>query len=156
MTLAELTPLLAQYRAALQTEIALLQQLRALAARELTDVRRTPADLAALLDERERVMASLVSIESEILPVRRTLTAEKDQLSHLPEFRHLVDLHREASALVQDVILTDDQSRAALRDAELARRLAAESMEKSESTLAAYRRVVLPPVGSPALVNRKG
>ena len=156
MTLDELTPLLAQYRAALDAEIALLQQLQALAARELTGVHRPATEIADLVDERERVMSSLVAIEAEIVPVRRALTAEKEQLSHLPDFQQLVTLHRQAAALVQDVILADNQSREALHDAELARRVAVESMERSESTLAAYRRVVLPSVAAPALVNRKG
>src|SRR5689334_22009122 len=132
MTLEELTPLLAQYRAALDAEIALLQHLRALAARELAGMQRRPTDIADLVDERERVMQSLVAIEAEILPVRRTLTAEKEQLAHLAEFRQLVELHRQAAALVEAVILTDDHSREALRDAELTRRVAVESMEKSE------------------------
>jgi hypothetical protein len=88
--------------------------------------------------------------------VRHTLAGAREQLAHLPAFREVVELHRQAVALVEEVVRTDDQSRIALRDAELARRSAADSLERSESTLAAYRRVVMPSVAAATLVNRKG
>jgi hypothetical protein len=44
----------------------------------------------------------------------------------------------------------------ALRNAEHARRLAAQTLEQGESTLAAYRRVVTPALESATLVNRRG
>jgi hypothetical protein len=155
MTLTELAPLLTQYRAALEAQIALLRQLGALADRGCEAARQTD-DLNAVTDERERVMTILVRLESEILPVRRTLAAARDQLGHLREFREIVELHREAAALVEAVVRTDDRSRQALRDAELARRAAADDVEKTSSTLAAYRRVVMPSVASATLVNRRG
>jgi hypothetical protein len=65
-------------------------------------------------------------------------------------------LHRRASNLVNSILSTDKQSLAALADAELARRSAIASVERSENTLAAYRRVLAPPVGSAGLVDRRG
>jgi septal ring factor EnvC (AmiA/AmiB activator) len=155
MTLTELTPLLTQYRAALDAQIALLHQLRALAARGF-EAARLSDDLNEVTDERDRVMTALVTLESEILPVRRTLASARGQLVQLKEFREVVELHREAADLVEEVVRTDDRSRQALRDAELARRAAAEEVERSGSTLAAYRRVVMPSVTSATLVNRRG
>jgi hypothetical protein len=45
---------------------------------------------------------------------------------------------------------------AALRDAEQARRFAAQAVERGESTLAAYRRVVAPRQEGARIVNRRG
>jgi hypothetical protein len=45
---------------------------------------------------------------------------------------------------------------AALRDAEAARRFAAQAIDAGETTLAAYRRVVAPPPASAAIVDERG
>lgn len=158
MTGAELAPLLSQYHAALEAQIALLRHLRELSARQRdrTCGHDEPERLLEIVDERDRVMATLVSLESDIQPVRQALADGREHVRHLPAFRELVELHRQAAELVEDVVRTDEQSRLALRDAELARRSAAESLQRSESTLAAYRRVVLPGVAAATLVNRKG
>ena len=158
MITSEFAPLLVQYRAALEAQITLLHHLLELAARgrsQAHDVSR-PSDLHDVIDERERLMGTLVSLESQIQPIRNRIAGARNQLSHLAEFREIVELHRQAVALVEEVVHTDDQSRVALRDAELARRATAESLEKGESTIAAYRRVVMPSVSGAALVNRKG
>jgi hypothetical protein len=43
-----------------------------------------------------------------------------------------------------------------LREAEIARRFAAQAIEAGENTLAAYRRVVAPPLASASLLNKRG
>ena len=158
MTLAELLPLLSQYRAALEAQIAMLEHLRELATRERDRAHSQQASdrLLDVMDERDRVMTTLVALESEIMPVRHRLADARERLTHLSEYRDVVELHRKALVLVEEVVRTDDQSRSALREAELARRSAAETLERSESTLAAYRRVVMPAVASATLLNRKG
>jgi hypothetical protein len=45
---------------------------------------------------------------------------------------------------------------ASLREGELARRFAQDTLDQGETTLAAYRRVVNPPLANATLVNRKG
>ena len=157
MTTSEFAALLVQYRAALEAQITLLHHLLTLAARGRSQANADrPSDLNDVIDERERLMGTLVSLESEIQPIRNRIAGARHQLSHLAEFREIVELHRQAVALVEEVVQTDDQSRLALRDAELARRATAESLEKGESTIAAYRRVVMPSVTGATLVNRKG
>jgi hypothetical protein len=54
------------------------------------------------------------------------------------------------------VLTVDEGSLEALKEAELARRVAAQALEQGESTLAAYRRVVTPTLKSATLVNRRG
>lgn len=158
MTVAELTPLLSQYRAALEAQIAMLGHLRELATRERqrAQARQSSDLLHDVVDERDRVMATLVGLESELMPIRQTLARSRDQLLHLSEYTDVVELHRRALELVDEVVRNDEHSRTALREAELARRTAADALERSESTLAAYRRVVMPSVASATLVNRKG
>lgn len=155
--MTDLLPLLVEYRAGLEAEIAMLRHLGALAARE----REASADphldgLESLTEARDRVMATLVSIESQLKPIRDALVAAKAQLAHLEEFQQVAALHREAAALAEEVVAADTESLEALREAEQSRRLAVESLEKGEFTLAAYRRVVMPSLASATLVNRKG
>src|SRR5262245_49194648 len=129
MTLTELAPLLSQYRAALEAQIAMLGHLRDLATRERerAQTQQPAAQLTDVVDERDRVMAALVALESDLAPVRQTLARAREQLSHLSEYSEVVDLHRQALELVEDVVRNDEHSRNALRQAELARRSAAET-----------------------------
>jgi hypothetical protein len=101
-------------------------------------------------------MGILVALESDLTPVRQKLARSRDQLAHLTEYREVVELHRQALELVEDVVRNDEHSQHALREAERARRLAVDTLERGESTLAAYRRVVMPTVAAATLVNRKG
>ncbi len=153
----ELRILVTQYRAGLEAEMVLLHQLEVLAARQrelshLGDLTGVPE----LVDARDRAMANLVVIEHELKPIRLALAEHRTALHHLPDYEQLAEHHREASALVSSILATDEQSMDALRDAEEARRFAAKSVEQGESTLAAYRRVVSPPLTGATLVNRRG
>jgi hypothetical protein len=152
-----LDEVLREYRAGLEAELALLARL------ERLDTSRHDArshagviELAALADERESVMTSLVSIEHTLKPLRAQLVDARPELQGDASFEEVAALHRRAADLVARILATDNQSLQALKDAEHARRFAAESMEKGESTLAAYRRVVAPPAGGARIVNRQG
>jgi flagellar hook-length control protein FliK len=148
--------LITEYRAGLEAEIALLRHLATLAEneREVTASKRVEA-LGDITEARDQVMAALVSLEAGLRPIRHALR-EPGELVHLQEFRELAALHREAATLAEEILATDAHSLAALRDAEQARRFAAESLEKAESTLAAYRRVVMLSFASATLLNRRG
>lgn len=157
MTPTELAPLVVQYRAGLEAEIAMLHHLAALAVRE-REVTATGAlsALQEITDARDRIMASLVAVESQLKPVRRELAQARSQLAHVPGFDELAALHEQAADLAAHIVATDQHSLESLKEAELARRFAAESLEKGESTLAAYRRVVTPNLANATLVNRRG
>jgi hypothetical protein len=156
MTLPDLSTLLSQYRAAVEAQIGMLEQLRELARRGHADAPQRPDALHQLVDERDQLMTTLVALEAELMPLRQTLARSRDQLSHLAEYRDVVELHRRGLELVEEVVRNDEHSRNALREAELVRRAAADALERSESTLAAYRRVVMPGAAAATLVNRKG
>ncbi len=157
MTPDALRVLANQYRAGLEAEMGLLHQLQVLATRqnELTldgDLTDTPR----LVDARDRVMANLVAIEHELKPLRAALAEHRTDLERLPDYPALTAHHREAAALVSSILTSDQQSMEALREAEEARSFAAKSVEQGESTLAAYRRVVAPPLTGATLFNKKG
>jgi hypothetical protein len=157
MTLTELSPLLEQYRAGLEGEMALLRRLEALSA-EQRDASHSGAfsQITAITDERDRVMQTLVTLEAELKPIRLRLFQSREKLQDVTEFRQVVALHQAAAELVSGVLTVDEGSLEALKEAELARRVAAQALEQGESTLAAYRRVVTPTLKSATLVNRRG
>lgn len=157
MTPGELAPLVAQYRAGLEAEMALLRRLDVLSV-EQRDVTRagTLERLVPMTEERDRLMAALVQIEHGLKPIRLHLAEGRHQLQGLPEFAAVAALHREAAALATAILQADRHSVDAVKVAESARRAAAQALEQGESTLAAYRRVVTPPLTSPTLVNRRG
>jgi hypothetical protein len=157
VTRDELLRLVEQYSAGIEAELNLLRQLAEIAKRqrEATDA----GNLAALgdaADSRDEIMRSLVTIEEGLRDVRQTLTDHRDVASGIEGFEEVAARHREAAHLVTLILSTDRKSLSALADAELARRSTVIGLERGETTLAAYRRVLAPPVASAALLNRRG
>jgi hypothetical protein len=154
---ADLLPLVEQYRAGLEAEMALLHRLELVAVRQREYSRDGDLEtLAVVTDERDRVMANIVALEHQLKPIRLRLLERRDELAGNEGFVELATLHRDAATLVSTILASDQDSLAALKDAELARRFAARALEQGETTLAAYRRVVAPPLTGATLVNRKG
>jgi hypothetical protein len=147
----------ATYAAGLEAEIALLRQLERLAAQQReADAMRDVDVLNRCTDERTQLMAGLVALEHQLRPVRDLLADSQREAARLPGFSALVLRHREAAALVAQILHQDEQTLNALRDAEQARRFAAQTIEAGETTLAAYRRVVAPPPSHAALIDERG
>ena len=149
--------MLAEYRAGLDAELALLRQLDALSVRNRAAV--ASGDLSLMRDvhtARDAVMTSLVNIEHDLMPLRAALTEHRDLLKSTREFQAVAILHAEAAEMVNRIIASDRDSMTALEEAERARRTAALAMERGETTLQAYRRVIAPTGSNAALVNRRG
>jgi hypothetical protein len=152
-----LTQAVTAYTAGLDAEIVLLRQLDRLAGRQReADAVHDVEVLTQCTDERTQLMASLVALEHQLRPVRDVLADSQRQAAVLPGFVALVQKHREAAALVAQILHHDQQTLDALRDAEQARRFAAQTIEAGETTLAAYRRVVAPPPSHAALIDERG
>ena len=157
MTREEGARLIDQYRAGLEAELHLLRQLA-----EVSDRQRSVSGegdfpgFTDAADERDRLMQSLVTIEAELREVRAKLSADRPTAITLPGFEQVVALHREAAQVVANILSTDKESLSALADAEVSRRSAVAGLEKGETTLAAYRRVLAPPPTNATLVNRRG
>lgn len=157
MTNEPLPDAIAAYAAGLEAEIAILRQVGALSARQREAGAANDIDGLALIgDQRDRLMASLVAVEHDIRPIRERLALDRDRASTLPGFEAVVALHRDAGRLVADILASDERTVGALRDAESARRFAAQTIELGEKTLSAYRRVVARPVSSASLFDSKG
>ncbi|MBI4265297.1 MAG: hypothetical protein HY657_13045 [Acidobacteria bacterium] len=157
MMACDLVPLVEQYRAGLEAELALLHRLETLAERQREASQQGDLHaLAIVTDERDGLMASIVTIEHEMKPIRVKLLERRGDLQGSVEYRELAALHRNAAALVSTIVASDHESLAALQEAELARRFAARVLEQGENTLAAYRRVVAPPLAGATLVDKKG
>jgi hypothetical protein len=157
VTLDELARMLAQYSAGIEAELQLLNELADIS-KEQHNVSAS-GDLAAferVADTRDRITAGLVTIEDDLRGIRKQLTDHRDLAMQIPSFEAVAARHRQAAQLVNDILLTDQQSMAALADAELSRRSAVASLERGETTLAAYRRVLSPPVASAKLVDTRG
>lgn len=156
MTRDDLTRLISQYRAGVDAELTLLRQLVDIAGQQNVTTSGDLKAFARSADARDQVMRSLVVIEEGLRSVRQTLTEHRQQAAGIDGFEAVAALHREAAQVVSQIMATDQASLAALADAELARRSAVASLERGESTLAAYRRVLAPPVASATLVDRRG
>jgi hypothetical protein len=155
--LSDLGELVEEYRAGLEAEMALLHRLEALAVRQRhASESGDYATLREVSDEREAVMGSLVTVEHGLKPIRMRLAESRDVLADVLEFQQVAALHRTATRLVSAILSSDQRSLRALKEAEVARSFAARTIEQGENTLAAYRRVVAPPLTKPALVNRRG
>jgi hypothetical protein len=148
---------LATYAAGLEAEMSLLGQLDSVsvAQRAASDAQ----DLSAVhqgTEARERLLAHLVALEADLRPVRQAIALHHRGAEHLPQFRVVAERHRVAAELVAKILAADEVTLAALREAEIARRFAAQAIEAGENTLAAYRRVVAPPLASASLLNKRG
>jgi len=153
----EAAGLLGQYAAGIDAELALLHQL----ARVAHDQRAATAaadfqGFNAVADRRDAIMQSLVSLEDGLREIRAALTTHRELARRIDGYEAVVARHREATDLVNAILATDQQSISALADAELARRSAMASLERGETTLAAYRRVLSPPISSAKLVDKVG
>jgi uncharacterized protein YhaN len=157
MTPMELLEAVAEYQQGLTAELHLLGQVTSLArSQRAASGSHDAAALEATAERRAALMAALVELEQELRPVRAALARERDAVTLLPTFREVARLHREAEALVGEILTTDRATVRALAEAEGARRLAAHALDTGEATLAAYRRVVTPAPGSAGLVDRRG
>jgi hypothetical protein len=88
VTTQDLTRLIDEYRLGLEAEIAILRQLEEVADQQhaASEARDVEA-LGRAADERDRLMAALVTVEQQIRPVRQSLTEVKHQVRDLPGYR---------------------------------------------------------------------
>jgi hypothetical protein len=156
MTDEDLGQALADYGRGLDAELALLSLLDGLADRQREATAST--DLTAVgrvADQRHRALQALLEVEARVRPLRDLIARHAVDARRLDGFAAVARRHRQAERAVASILARDEQILVALRDAGRARRLAAQAIEAGEATLAAYRRVVAPPLASAGLVSRK-
>ena len=154
--MTDLKSLVEQYRAGLDAELSILERLAEVSARQraASDTQDLEA-LARLSDDRDRLTAALVAVEDPLSQVRDALSARRDEARAIPGYDDAVEVHRRATALAISILETDRASLDALTAAEAARRDSLRALEHGETTLAAYRRVMVAPPAS-GLVDRRG
>ncbi len=139
MTLDEIARLIEQYRAGIEAELQLLRQLADVSSHQHSVTAAGDfGSFSKAADDRDRIMRMLVTIEEGLRDVRLTLSDNRDVAMRIKGFDEVMTLHRDAAALVGSILNADQASLSALADAELARRSAVASLEKGETTLAAY------------------
>ncbi len=133
-----------QYRAGLEAELAILRRLQRVAnsQHEASDSHDIES-LNIASNERERLMTALLSIEEPLRPIRLALSQARARARELPGYETALEMHSEALALVSAILKMDEESVEALASAERIRRDTARAVEQGETTLAAYRRVVI-------------
>jgi hypothetical protein len=157
VTRTEITDALTAYIAGLDAEIGLLRHIDALSAAQ----RQVPQSddlgaLAGFAERRSRVMAALASLEHSLHPIRAKIVEHLALARTLGPFDQAVQRHREAAELITRIMSTDRTLMALLDEALNVRRQLAHSLEAGGVTLAAYRRVLTPTIGSAGLVDRHG
>ncbi len=146
-----------QLRLGLETELALLRQLQAVAAtqRRVSELRDFD-QLKIASDERDRLTRSLLAIEQGLTEHRAVLAEVREAAASIPTYGTVLALRQASSDLVSEILEADREAMKVLADAEMARRAALASLERGETTLAAYRRILAPPVSNAGLVDRRG
>ena len=138
MTRDRLLPLVEQYRAGLDAELMLLYRLQAIAVEQRRASQTgSIVDIHPAVDDRNRVLTTLLTVERELKALRQLLLAGRQALADLPAFQEVVDRHNEAVDLVADIIAVDRDSLDALKEVEQAGRLAGHPLEHADSTRAA-------------------
>jgi hypothetical protein len=157
VTREELSAALPAYTAGIEAELSLLEQLHQVAQHQhQASRRRRIDDINKAGDSREQIMAALVRLEHDLKPIRLAIAAQRREAESLEGFATITALHRTAAALVTTVLQADQHTLAELKSAEVARRTSAQTIETGAATLAAYRRVLTPAIGSTGLINRLG
>lgn len=157
MTRQQLELTLEEFRKGLETELALLRQLHSVAAEQRTVSAARDFDRFKIVsDERDRLTRSLLAIEQGLGEHRDRLAARRDEMATIPVYGSILALRQASTDLVNEILACDREAMKVLADAELARRAALASLERGETTLAAYRRVLAPPVSAAGLVDRRG
>ena len=157
MTRGELELTLDEFRRGLEAELALLRQLQAVAGQQRAVTDAHDFDRFHMLsDERDRLTRSLLAIEQDLAVTRAMLGGLRDEASSLPMYGTILALRQASTDLVTEILACDQEAMKALANAELARRAALASLERGEITLAAYRRVLAPPVSNANLLDSRG
>lgn len=157
MTRQELELTLEEFRKGLETELALLRQLQAVALQQRDVTAARDFDQFKIVsDERDRLTRSLLAVEQGLSESRDLLTRVRDQAASIPTYGTILALRQASTDLVNEILAGDRTAMKVLADAEVARRAALASLERGENTLAAYRRVLAPPISNAGLVDRRG
>ena len=145
------------YADGLDSEIALLRQVEALAVEQRSAwARNELLPLGSLATRRAALMHELAAIEARIAPLRDRLRGDIGRARRTPGYPRAEARSQEAQALIRTLMAADRKFLVDLEGSLEDRRREAHELDTGGATLAAYRRVVAPRVASAALLNQRG
>jgi hypothetical protein len=153
----EVEQALEAFKADLETEVALLRQLQELAQhqRESSDTLDFERFQLASL-QRDKLTRTLIDLEQDLSRRGAALESMGSAAAATSSYAAIVALRRATTELVNDILECDRAAMKVLADAEIARRAALASLERGETTLAAYRRVLAAEQGNKGLLDSRG
>ena len=148
---------LAAYTASLDSAIACLQQVEALAEEQRAAwTRNELLPLGALAARRAALMHDLAAIDTQVASLRDRLRGEPARVRQRPGFSTADARTRQARTIVDRVMAADRALLADLGQTVEARRREVHDLDTGGATLAAYKRVVIPAVQSAGLLDSRG
>lgn len=145
------------YTAGLDAEIAILQEVEALAAEQRAVWARDELlPLAALATRRAALMHDLAAVEARIVPLRHRLDHDLERALRTPGYAAAETRRQEAQTVIYRLMTADRKFLADLETSLESRRRDAHDLDTGNATLAAYRRVVVPTVASAGLFDQRG
>lgn len=145
------------YTAGLDAEIALLQQVEALAAEQRAVWARDELlPLGTLATRRAALMHELAAVEARIAPLHERLRSDLERAIRTPGYGAAEARRQDAQTLIYRLMAADRKLLTDLETSLESRRRASHDLDTGNATLAAYRRVVVPAVASAAVFDQRG
>jgi hypothetical protein len=145
------------YTAGLDAEIALLQQVEALAAEQRAVWARDELlPLGALATRRAALMHDLAAVEARIAPLQERLRSDLERALRTPGYGAAEARRQDAQTLIYRLMAADRKLLTDLETSLESRRRDSHDLDTGNATLAAYRRVVVPTVVSAAVFDQRG
>ena len=145
------------YTAGLDAEIAILEQVEALAAEQRAVWARDELlPLGGLATRRAALMHELAAVEARIAPLRDRLQADLSRSLGTPGYPAAEARRQDAQRVIYRLLAADRKLLTDLETSLESRRREAHDLDTGNATLAAYRRVVEPTLASAGLFDQRG
>ena len=149
--------LVVAYTAGLDAQMAILAQVEGLATEQrATWSRNELLPLGGLATRRAALMHELAAVEARIAPLYDRLRADLERALRTPGYGVAEARRQEARGLIYRLMAADRKLLTDLETSLESRRRESHTIDTGNATLAAYRRVVVPTLGSAGLFDQRG
>jgi len=149
--------LVVAYTAGLDAQMAILAQVEELATEQrATWSRNELLPLGGLATRRAALMHELAAVEARIAPLYDRLRADLERALRTPGYGVAEARRQEARGLIYRLMAADRKLLTDLETSLESRRRESHTIDTGNATLAAYRRVVVPTLGSAGLFDQRG
>ena len=148
--------LVVAYTAGLDAQMAILAQVEELATEQrATWSRNELLPLGGLATRRAALMHELAAVEARIAPLYDRLRADLERALRTPGYGVAEARRQEARGLIYRLMAADRKLLTDLETSLESRRRESHTIDTGNATLAAYRRVVVPTLGSAGTTTRR-